>query len=142
VKNFGQTAAYGVRLHFDPWPTVMPWFHPQTGDRVTRLLVPYIPVLAPGQEWRTLWDRGEARAQAELDRDVVRQARGLIHPAFEETLPDDVGMRFAGQVVFDDSEHRRYSNPSVLDIHMFFDMRRLQKREGESAPGDGTATAR
>jgi hypothetical protein len=52
IKNFGQTAAYQVRLHFDPWPTVMPWTHPQTGERVTRLLVPDIPVLAPGQEWR------------------------------------------------------------------------------------------
>jgi hypothetical protein len=126
VKNFGQTAAYHVRLHFDPWPTVMPWIHPLTGDRVTRLLIPRdIAVLAPGQGWRTLWDEGEARMSAEFDRDTVRQARGLIHPSFEETLPDDVGMRFEGHVVFEDSEHRQYSDPSVLDIHMFFDMRRL-----------------
>ena len=121
VKNFGQTAAYNVRLYFEPWPTVMPWVHPRTGERVTRLLVPEIPVLAPGQELRTLWDRGEARAEAELDREAVRQAGGLIHPSFEESLPDDVGMRFAGHVVFEDSEHRRYSNRSVLDIHMFFE---------------------
>jgi hypothetical protein len=129
VKNFGQTAAYHVRLFFDPWPTVIPWIHPQTDNRVTRLLVPDIPVLAPGQEWRTLWDRGEARALAKFERESIQQARGYIHPSFEETLPDDVGERFEGQVVFEDSEHRRYSNPSILDIHMFYDMRRVRKKD-------------
>jgi hypothetical protein len=138
IKNFGQTAAYHVRLYFDEWPIVMPWIHPQTGKTVTRLLVPEMPVLAPGQEWRTLWVRGEAIAKAAFDREVVQQARGVIHPDFEKTLPDDVGVRFKGRVVFEDSEHRQYSNPSVLDIHMFFDMRRLQKRVS-LPPGDGAA---
>ena len=134
VKNFGQTAAYRVRLRFDPWPTVVPWVDPRTGERVTRLPVPEIPVLAPGQEWRTLWDQGEARARAEFDRESFEQARGFIHPSFEESLPDDVGMRFEGHVVFEDSEHRRYSNPSVLDIHTYFDLRRLN-RPGPMRPG-------
>lgn len=128
VKNFGQTSAYSVHLDFDPWPTVMPWEHPLTGDRVTRLLLPEIPVLAPGQEWRTSWDTGEERAKAERDREVVEQAKGLISADFEKSLPDDVGMRFEGHVTFEDSEGRRYRNPSVLDIHMFFDMRRRKGR--------------
>lgn len=127
VKNFGQTAAYHVCLHFDPWPTVVPWEHPRTGDTVTRLPVPpEIPVLAPGQEWRTLWDKGEARLSAESARKAFQEARGLIHPDFERTLPEDLGMRFEGNVTFEDSGHRQYCNPSVLDIHAFFDMRRLR----------------
>jgi hypothetical protein len=80
-----------------------------------------------------LWDRGEARAQAEFDRETVRQAGGLIHPSFEETLPEDVGVRFEGHVVFEDSEHRRYCNPSILDIHMFYDMRRVRKKDAPTA---------
>ena len=129
VKNFGQTSAYNVRVHFDPWPTVMPFVHPLSGDTVTRLWVPRdMPVLAPGQEWRTAWDSGEARARADFDRETFEQARGLIHPSFEASLPEDVGLRFEGHVVFEDSEHRRYSNPSILDIHMFYDMRRVRKK--------------
>lgn len=81
VKNFGQTSAYCVRFHFEPWPTVIPWTDPRTGDAVTRLRVPdEIPVLAPGQAWRTLWDEGEARASAEFARETFEQARGYIHP--------------------------------------------------------------
>jgi hypothetical protein len=85
-------------------------------------------VLAPGLEWRTAWDTGEERAKAELGREAVEQAKGLISADFEKSLPDDVGMRFEGHVTFEDSEHRRYCNPSVLDIHMFFDMRRRKGR--------------
>lgn len=134
IKNFGQTAAYNVRLHFEPWPTVVPWVNPRTGDTVTRLPVPVIPVLAPGQEWRSLWDNGEARQRAEFDRESFEQARGYIHPSFEESLPDDVGMCFAGHVTFEDSEQRRYTNPCVLDIHMFFDVRRRHP-PGAQPPG-------
>lgn len=129
VKNFGQTAAYRVRLDFDPWPTVMPWIDPRTGDTVTQLRIPdEIPVLAPGQEWRTAWDTGEERAKAQFGREAVQQAKGLIHSGFEKTLPDDVGMRFEGHVTFEDSEHRRYCNPAVLDINMFFDLRWRKRR--------------
>jgi hypothetical protein len=124
IKNFGQTAAYNIRLEFDLWPTVMPWEHPLTGEIVTKLRIPRdIPVLAPSQEWRTLWDAGEARLRAKRDREVFEEARGLIHPSFEKSLPDDVGMRFEGRVLFEDSEHRQYCNPCVLDLDMFFDMR-------------------
>jgi hypothetical protein len=134
VKNFGQTAAYNVRLHFDPWPTVMPWPHPQTGKTVTRLLVPEIPVLAPGQEWRTLWDRGENRADAEFAREAVLNAMEAeaVSDAFRATAPEDLGWRFEGHVVFEDKAGRRYCNPTVLDIHVFYDMRRVQPREDSS----------
>jgi len=127
VKNFGQTSAYHLRLHFDPWPTVRPWRHPVTGNMVTRLLIPgEIPVLAPGQEWRTAWEDGPQRAEAERDREAVRRSPpGTFDPAFVQSLlPEDVGLRFEGRVDFEDSEHRQYSNPAVLDMHMFFDLRR------------------
>jgi hypothetical protein len=120
-------------LHFDPWPTVMPWRHPVTGNRVSQLLIPNeISVLAPGQEWRTAWEDGPERVRAEGDREVVRQVPpGTISPAFVESLPDDSGLRFEGRVDFEDSEHRRYRNPAVLDMHMFFDMRRRQRRDSD-----------
>lgn len=128
VKNFGQTSAYGVRLHFDPWPTAMPWRHPLTSERVSRLLTPSeIPVLAPGQERRTAWEDGPERVRAEADREAFREIP--VHPSVIEALPDDLGLRFEGWVEFEDSEHRRYRNPAVLDLHMFFDMRRRKKVE-------------
>lgn len=37
-------------------------------------------------------------------------------------------MRFEGRVEFEDSEHRRYCNPAVLDINVFFDMRLVRPR--------------
>jgi hypothetical protein len=50
---------------------------------------------------------------------------GRLTPAFVQSLlPEDVGLRFEGRVDFEDSEHRQYSNPAVLDMHMFFDVRR------------------
>jgi hypothetical protein len=127
VKNFGQTPAYNVRLRFDPWPTVTPWIHPVSHNRITRLLIPDLPVLVPGQEWRTLWQEGPAVVSAEADRRVVRDAQeaGMpVHPSFVESLPDDVGMRFDGCVTFEDRAHRQYTNPCVLDLHVYLDMRR------------------
>lgn len=136
VKNFGQTAAYHVRLHFDSSPTVIPSIDARTGDRVTQLRIPdEIPVLAPGQEWRTAWIEGERWARAESDREAVQQAQGLIHPDFELSLPEeDVGMRVEGHVVFEDSEHRQYCNLAVLDMHVFLDMRR-RKRQTDTDTG-------
>jgi hypothetical protein len=55
LKNFGATAAHDVRLKVTPTPTRaidedMPL------ERRGKLLPDHIPVLVPGQEWRTLWD--------------------------------------------------------------------------------------
>ena len=53
IRNFGPTPAYDVRLSSDP---VMR----RTGDTAAQVedvwLPEVIPMLAPGQEWRTVWD--------------------------------------------------------------------------------------
>jgi hypothetical protein len=61
VKNYGQTAAQNVRLELDPWPVRSDGT--AGGERVA---VPDpIPVLAPGQEWRTMWDSASERGSSE-----------------------------------------------------------------------------
>jgi len=59
VQNFGTTAAHNVRVEIDPTPQ-----RATTGEEVW--LPDCIPVLVPGQEWRTLWDFAPTRAETEL----------------------------------------------------------------------------
>lgn len=59
VRNFGTTAAHDVRLKVDPRPRRAAG----TGGAVC--LPDSIPVLVPGQEWRTMWDSG-ARLKSDL----------------------------------------------------------------------------
>lgn len=62
VRNFGSTVAVDVRLEIDP--------HPQRTVQGTKVedvkLFDRLPVLVPGQEWRTSWDFGPDRAKAAL----------------------------------------------------------------------------
>jgi len=53
VRNFGATAAHDVRLEIEPAP------HRHTGTGGELWLPELIPVLVPGQEWRTFWDTGQ-----------------------------------------------------------------------------------
>lgn len=57
VKNYGGTAARNVRVEIDPWPVRTDGT--ENGERVGIPTV--IPVLAPGQEWRAMWDNGLER---------------------------------------------------------------------------------
>jgi hypothetical protein len=59
LRNFGTTAAHDVRLTIDPPPQ-------QAAHQSRMLWLPEsLPVLAPGQEWRTFWDSG-ARVSSDL----------------------------------------------------------------------------
>ena len=51
IKNFGPTAARNVTVEIEPWPQRTG----QTARDVSPVGIPELPVLAPGQEWRTLW---------------------------------------------------------------------------------------
>lgn len=62
IKNFGVTAARDIRVSINPWPRRS--VHRTEGDRVAFPEV--IPILAPGQEWRTMWDSGLSRAKSDL----------------------------------------------------------------------------
>jgi hypothetical protein len=78
IRNFGATAAKDVRVSFDaPLISVA-----RNGEHVE---VPkMIPVLVPGQEWRTLWDTG-AHVQAGLTTPITATVR--FRDSHERELP-------------------------------------------------------
>jgi hypothetical protein len=103
VKNYGQTPAYHVKLKF-PVLTVTPYESLVTGEHTTELHIPdELAVLAPGQEWRTLWDSAIEREQHRNDNDGR----------------DVLGSRFEGTVKFRDSGGDRYTNRAILDWNSF-----------------------
>jgi hypothetical protein len=65
VRNFGQTAAYDIRFSFQNPPTVAQYESAADGyaDIVELQLPRELPVLAPGQEWRMVWDSALDRAE-------------------------------------------------------------------------------
>jgi hypothetical protein len=63
VKNLGRTAALEVRLEVDPIPV-----RAAGGQETDVWLPPELPVLVPGQAWRTFWDMTTARTTPELQR--------------------------------------------------------------------------
>lgn len=65
VRNFGQTAAYDIRFAFPNPPTVAEYENAADGyaDVVELQLPRELPVLAPGQEWRMVWDSAVDRAE-------------------------------------------------------------------------------
>jgi hypothetical protein len=65
VRNFGQTAAYDIRFSFPTPPTVAEYENASDGyAEVVDLKLPReLPVLAPGQEWRMVWDSALDRAE-------------------------------------------------------------------------------
>lgn len=96
VRNFGATAAHDVRLTIDP-PAQR---HAGSGGMVR--LPDVIPVLVPGQEWRTFWDTGQ-RAESELPRRhdavvVCRDSRGRELPPLRSILDWDVMEHHRGRV--------------------------------------------
>lgn len=71
IRNYGITAARNVHTELNPWPersTEQP-LNPSRRVEVPEV----IPFLAPGQEWRTLWDIGHSRLASDLpDKHVGR----------------------------------------------------------------------
>jgi hypothetical protein len=90
---------------------VVPYVSGATGKQVTEVAVPdEIAVLAPGQEWRTIWDSPRRREQ--LREEAIRQKKEV--PEFKT--------RFTGTLTFQDRPAKRrkhYRNPIVLDWNAF-----------------------
>ncbi len=65
VRNFGKTPAYDVSFEFSRPPSVARYESATDGyaDVVPLMLPDQLPVLAPGQEWRTVWDSAIDRAE-------------------------------------------------------------------------------
>jgi hypothetical protein len=79
VKNFGRTAAYGIRFEFANPPTVGK-YETAYEDRyvdITELNLPSeIPYLAPTQEWRIVWD--SALDRRELGEAIASRFHGAV----------------------------------------------------------------
>ena len=79
VRNFGRTAAHDIRLDFANHPTVAAYedAQPDRPPEVAELDLPSeLLYLAPGQEWRTVWDSAISRAEL----------GGAIQDRFDGTL--------------------------------------------------------
>jgi hypothetical protein len=113
IKNFGQTAAYNVRVTLPPLQ-IVPFDNEATGERVTTHYVPStIAVLAPGQEWRSAWESG-------IDMED-----------YDGELPSN----YVGTVDFDDKMNATkpgLSNPISLDINMFRNTHRISIEKGKT----------
>lgn len=65
VRNFGKTAAYDIGWSFPAPPTVAAYENARDGyaDVIPLPLPDRLTSLAPGQEWRMVWDSAHDRAQ-------------------------------------------------------------------------------
>ena len=116
VKNFGVTPAYSIKIAMTP-PDVSPYHNNITGQDVgvTKLYVPeHIAVLAPGQEWRTVWDSAIKRKE-HADKLSDNDVTGTV--TFWDKMNDDPNAT---------SPHR---NPIWLDPKTFRNMLRLSSVE-------------
>jgi hypothetical protein len=78
VRNFGQTPAYDVQFTFEHPPTVAEYENATDGyaDVVELRLPSQLTTLAPGQEWRTVWD--SALDRAELGEGIESRFTGTV----------------------------------------------------------------
>ncbi|BBY17647.1 hypothetical protein [Mycolicibacterium litorale] len=111
VRNFGQSAAHDIRFDFTHPPTVARYEERVDGhpDIVELELPNELPVLAPGQEWRTVWDSA-------VDRNE---------------LAGSIRSRFDGLVTFYDRPRasrrpKEYTNRVVLDWATLQPVQRLE----------------
>lgn len=93
VKNFGSTAAHDIRIDFVNHPTVAAYEDTDYDGPpdVAELDLPSeLTYLAPGQEWRTVWD--SAISREELGGNIRSRFDGML-TYFDTPRPDrDTGM--------------------------------------------------
>lgn len=91
VRNFGRTAAYDIEFAFTNPPTVAAYEHAQDGYAdVTVLPLPErLPTLAPGQEWRLVWD--SARDRAQIGEQIESRFTGAL--TYFDSADDRAGSR-------------------------------------------------
>ena len=88
VRNFGQTAAHDVRFDFAHPPTVAQYEdrYDDSPPEIVELRLPSeLAILAPGQEWRTVWD--SARDRAELGGSIRSRFDGVV-TYYDEARPE------------------------------------------------------
>ena len=88
VRNFGSTAAYNIKLDFSNHPTVAAYeaVHYDGVPAIAELDLPSeLTYLAPGQEWRTVWDSAPSRE--ELGGNIRSRFDGTL-TYFDQPRPD------------------------------------------------------
>lgn len=119
VRNFGRTPAYDVRFEFPRPPTVARYETASDGyaDVAPLQLPEELPVLAPGQEWRTVWD--SAIDRAELGDAIESQFSGVVRYSDRPDRPPR-GWRLWRR------ERPQFENKVVLDWNQLPPVQRLE----------------
>ncbi|GFG72228.1 hypothetical protein [Mycolicibacter senuensis] len=106
VRNFGKTAAYDIGFSFAQPPTVARYETASDGyaDVVALQLPEELTVLAPNQEWRTVWD--SAIDRAELGEGIESRFTGTV--SYHDTPEEPKGW-------FGRGKRTRYENKVTLD---------------------------
>ncbi|MFD0926554.1 hypothetical protein [Williamsia deligens] len=116
IKNFGQTPAYDIEVHLDTPPEVSPDYE---GADITTVAIPQVvPILAPFQEWRALWDHAPSRLGLENIR-----SRHVGHISYR----GDRKKRQHWYKPFS-RDYDRYSSPVDLNFNMLKDTRRVDQK--------------
>jgi hypothetical protein len=133
VRNFGETAAHDIRLVFINPPTVAQYENEHDGVvNIGELALPStIPILAPGQEWRTVWD--SALSRAELGSSIEWRFTGTVK-YFDGPATEGSGRRrksrreFQTKVVLDWDDLQPVQRLELLTGH---DLARREKHKLE-----------
>jgi hypothetical protein len=136
IKNFGTTPAYNVKVTIDPPLQATP--NNMSKGKLVDISIPNLPILAPGQEWRTGWDFSVARrrhqkkwlpfvgkTEAELTDDQKLTIQAHLSYAGEsksaEQVIDEMTLPslHTGTVTYQDSQRKSFETPAVLDSDVF-----------------------
>jgi HAMP domain-containing protein len=111
MRNFGTTPAYDVRVDIQPPIKSTP--NNQTYDKIADIPIPRFPILAPGQEWRTVWDSAVTR-KSYLDGLRRKLEAGKISQ--DEFDEQNLTPRHEATVTYFDSRKRMLETPSIIDF--------------------------
>lgn len=129
VRNFGQTAAYDVEFEFPRPPSVARYETTTNGyaDVVSLQLPRELPKLAPGQEWRTVWDSAIDRAElgSAIDSRFTGSVMYYDHPEHARRWWQPRREQFRTKVVLDWNELPPVQRLELMTTHD------LAKREKE-----------
>ena len=116
VRNYGQTPAYGIRFEWAHAPTVGKYenvYEERYVDIVPLNLPAEIPYLAPGQEWRIVWD--SALDRRELGEAIASRFDGAV--TYSDQPTNKPGSKRAGN---------QFRSAAVLDWATLHPVERLE----------------
>lgn len=121
VRNYGQTAAHNIEFAFTNPPTVAIYEDSDHAGQlnVTELHLPSeLTVLAPGQEWRTIWD--SAISREELGGSIESRFEGaVVYADLPRPLNGKRESRFG-------EKRREYESKATLDWAELQPVQRLE----------------